>query len=104
MSNDLKRTGTASAAGKKVIADRRHFIGGSDARTIMGKDEKALKPLGQEKGGEAEGPDLSAVLIVQLGLVTEDLNRLWYERNAGHQVTAVQKHAVHRTIPWMAAT
>lgn len=32
--------------------DRRHFVGGSDARTIMGKDEKALKQLWQEKRGE----------------------------------------------------
>jgi predicted phage-related endonuclease len=84
--------------------DRRHFIGGSDARIIMGKDEKALKQLWHQKRGEAEGPDLSGVLIVQLGLVTEDLNRRWYERNSGHQVSAVQKHVVHRTIPWMAAT
>src|SRR4030088_2799167 len=89
---------------KKSRPNRRHFIGGSDARIIMGKDEKALMQLWHQKRGEAEGPDLSGVLIVQLGLVTEDLNRLWYERNSGHQVTAVQKHVVHRTIPWMAAT
>jgi hypothetical protein len=84
--------------------DRRHFIGGSDARIIMGQDEKALKQLWHQKRGEAVGPDLSGVLIVQLGLVTEDLNRRWFERNSGHSVTAVQKHVVHRTIPWMAAT
>ena len=29
--------------------DRRQFIGGSDARTIMGKDEKALLHLWKEK-------------------------------------------------------
>jgi len=58
-------------------ADRRQFIGGSDARIIMGKDEKALHRLWREKRGEAEPPDLSNVLIVQLGLVTEDLNRRW---------------------------
>ena len=87
-----------------VRPSRNNFIGGSDARVIMGKDEKALKELWLQKRGEAEGPDLSGVLIVQLGLVTEDLNRLWYERNSGHQVTAVQKHVVHRTIPYMAAT
>ena len=27
------------------VFDRRHFIGGSDARIIMGKDEKALLRL-----------------------------------------------------------
>ena len=29
--------------------DRRQFIGGSDARIIMGKDEKALHRLWREK-------------------------------------------------------
>ena len=33
--------------------DRQHFIGGSDARVIMGGDEDALIRLWQEKRGEA---------------------------------------------------
>jgi predicted phage-related endonuclease len=33
--------------------DRRQFIGGSDARIIMGKDEKALHRLWREKRAEA---------------------------------------------------
>jgi predicted phage-related endonuclease len=70
--------------------DRRNFIGGSDARIIMGQDEKALILLWQEKRGEVRPEDLSANLIVQLGVVTEDLNRVWYERNTGHAITAVQ--------------
>ena len=61
--------------------DRRHFIGGSDARIIMGTDEAALVRLWREKRGEVEPEDLSGNLIVQLGLVTEALNRHWYERN-----------------------
>ena len=81
-----------------------NFIGGSDARVIMGKDEKALLRLCQEKRGEVASLDLSDVLIVQLGLVTEDLNRRWYEQQSGHRVSDIQRHAVHRTIPWMAAT
>jgi hypothetical protein len=60
---------------------RRSFIGGSDARIIMGDDEAALLRLWREKRGEAEPEDLSGNLIVQLGLVTEPLNRAWYERN-----------------------
>src|SRR6202051_1544274 len=84
--------------------DRRHFIGGSDARVIMGKDEKDLVRLWREESGEAAPRDLSGVRIVQLGLVTEDFNRRWYELNSGHQISDVQRHAVHRTIPWMAAT
>src|SRR6195256_6091623 len=86
------------------LVNRRHFVGGSDARIIMGKDEKALHRLWREKRGEVTNLDLSGVLIVQLGLVTEDLNRRWYELNSGHRIGDVQRHAVHRTIPWMAAT
>jgi putative phage-type endonuclease len=83
---------------------RRDFIGGSDARIIMGQDEKALIRLWQEKRGEVGPEDLSANLIVQLGVVTEDLNRVWYERNTGRAVTAVQSRVKHPVIPWMAAT
>jgi hypothetical protein len=70
----------------------------------MGKDETALHRLWREKRGEVTALDLSGVLIVQLGLVTEDLNRRWYEQNSGHRISDVQRHAIHRTIPWMAAT
>ena len=56
------------------------FIGGSEARIIMGQD-KALIHLWQEKRGEVGPDDLSTNLIVQLGLVTEDLNRAWYKHN-----------------------
>lgn len=84
--------------------DRRHFIGGSDARIIMGKDEKALLRLWKEKRGENADLDLSGELIVQLGLVTENLNRRWYERSSGYRIEGVQRRVVHRAIPWMAAT
>ena len=83
---------------------RRHFIGGSDARIIMGKDEAALLRLWREKRGEAEPEDLSANLIVQLGLVTEPLNRTWYERNTGQAVKDVQSRVQHPVNRWMAAT
>ena len=51
-----------------------------------------------------EPEDLSGNLIVQLGTVTEDLNRRWYELNSGHVITDVQKRARHQVIAWMAAT
>ena len=53
--------------------DRRGFIGGSDARIIMGDDEGALLRLWQEKRGEVEPEDLSGDLLVQLGKVTKRL-------------------------------
>ena len=83
---------------------RRHFVGGSDARIIMGTDEGALLRLWQEKRGEIDPEDLSANLIVQLGSVTEGLNRSWYERNTGHTVTDVQRRVHHPMHRWMAAT
>jgi hypothetical protein len=84
--------------------DRRTFIGGSDARIIIGDDEAKLVGLWREKRGEAEPEDLSDNLIVQLGTVTEDLNRRWYERNTGHAIRDVQKRIQHPVNKWMAAT
>ena len=72
-------------------ATRRYFIGGSDARIIMGDDEQALIRLWRQKRGEIEPEDLSGNLLVQLGLATEDLNRRWYEANTGQVVVDVQR-------------
>jgi predicted phage-related endonuclease len=83
---------------------RRAFIGGSDARIIMGDDEAALLRLWREKRGETEPQDLSGNLIVQLGIATEALNRLWYERNTGQVVTGAQRRVFHPIKRWMAAT
>jgi predicted phage-related endonuclease len=85
-------------------ADRRFFIGGSDARIIMGSDDGALIRLWREKRGEIEPEDLSGNLIVQLGLVTEDLNRRWYERNSGYLIKQVQRRVRHPVLRWMGAT
>jgi len=84
--------------------DRRYFIGGSDARIIMGADEAALLRLWREKRGEIEQEDLSGNLVVQLGLVTEDLNRRWYEGNTGQILTDLQRRIRHPVLRWMAAT
>ena len=83
---------------------RGSFIGGSDARIIMGSDEAALVRLWREKRGEVGPEDLSGNLAVQLGKVTEALNRNWYERNTGRTVGDVQRLVKHSAIPWMAET
>jgi hypothetical protein len=64
----------------------------------MGKDEAALVRLRREKRGEGEPQDLSGNLIVQLGLVTEDLNRRWYEANTGQVITDIQRRVHHRLL------
>jgi predicted phage-related endonuclease len=84
--------------------ERRYFIGGSDGRIIMGDDQAALERLWREKRGEIEPEDLSRNLIVQLGLVTEPLNRQWYEHQTGQVVTEVQRRVFHPVKRWMAAT
>ena len=113
MTSNVQRNGTDNATSTLSTTyapirfnprDRRTFIGGSDARVIMGDDEASLVRLWREKRGEAEPEDLTDNLIVQLGSVTEDLNRRWYERNTGHAVKDVQKRIQHPVHKWMAAT
>jgi predicted phage-related endonuclease len=87
-----------------TVPSRRSFIGGSDARIIMGSNKEALVQLWREKRGEAEPEDLSGNLVVQLGLVTEELNRRWYETNTGQTITDVQSQFFHPALRWMGAT
>jgi predicted phage-related endonuclease len=96
-----KRMNTAAWAGS---VNRRSFIGGSDARIIMGQDESALVRLWREKRGEVEPEDLSDNLIVQLGVATEPLNRLWYERNTGRTISDIQRRLRHPVNRWLGAT
>ena len=85
-------------------AERRLWVGGSDARIIMGSDEAALLRLWREKRGDVEPEDLSGNLIVQLGVSTEPLNRHWFERNTGQVLIGVQRRVQHPVVRWMAAT
>ena len=87
-----------------ALRSRKTFLGGSDARIIMGQDEAALIRLWREKRGEIEPQDLSGNLIVQLGVVTEDLNRRWYEANTGQVITNIQRRIRHPVLRWMGAT
>ncbi len=111
MTSIVQRNGISSATSSSTYApirfnseDRRTFVGGSDARIIMGNDEADLVRLWREKRGEVEPEDLADNLIVQLGVVTEDLNRRWYERNTGQAVKDVQKRIQHPVNKWMAAS
>ncbi len=83
---------------------RTSYVGGSDAKTIMGGDEAALIRLWREKRGEIEPEDLSTNLLVQLGVATEQLNRRWFERETARELEHVQKFVRHPKLEWMAAT
>ena len=89
---------------QSIYGERRAFIGGSDARIIMGQDEADLVRLWREKRGELEPEDFSENLVVQHGRATEDLNRHWYERCTAQTITECQKHLRHPVHRWMAAT
>jgi predicted phage-related endonuclease len=83
---------------------RRDALGGSDANTIMGGDEKKLLRLWREKRGEAEPEDLSDILAVQMGSFTEPFNAAWFEKNTGYRVIGSGKLVKHPTIAHMRAT
>jgi hypothetical protein len=68
----------------------------------MGDDKVALLRLWREKRGEVEPEDLSGNLVVQLGVVTEPLNRLWYERNTGQASSGLRRRIGRTVIRWIA--
>jgi predicted phage-related endonuclease len=82
--------------------NRRLFIGGSDARVIMSLDAAALIRLWKEKCGEVEPMDLRDNLVLQLGIVTEALNRSWYEPTTGRSVTDSKRSVQHPVNRWTA--
>ncbi len=89
---------------KEWHAQRRLGIGGSDATIIMGGDEERITRMAQEKLGLAEPEDLSAVLPVQIGILTEPLNREWFTRETGKEVTSTDcDDLVSFTEPFMRA-
>jgi predicted phage-related endonuclease len=80
------------------------FIGGSDARVLLGSDAAAIVRLWREKRGEVAAPDLSRDLLVQLGCETESLNLRWFEQETGMRVSAVQRFCRHPSLSFMGAT
>lgn len=70
------------------IMNRKGFIGGSDAVKIM---QGKWLDLWKIKTGRIEPENLDHVLPVQIGILTEDLNLSWFEREenvlvANHQL------------------
>ena len=70
----------------------------------MGTDEAPWSASGRRSGAKSSRRTSPSNLIVQLGLVTEALNRHWFERTTGQTVECVQNRLRHPVIRWMAAT
>jgi predicted phage-related endonuclease len=80
---------------------RRTGVGGSDANILMSGDFERIHRLWQEKLGLVEPEDLSWVLPVQIGSVTEGLNAAFYAHATGREVTHRNHQMVAPSIPYM---
>ena len=74
---------------KNNIKKRPNGIGGTDANKLV-HDDTWLE-LYDLKVGNTEPTDLSDVLPVRIGTITEDLNREWFTKEIGLQVTKEQE-------------
>src|SRR5579862_6273150 len=83
------------------LAERRTRIGGSDVRKIV---DGLWNDLWLEKTGRSEPEDLSWVVPVQIGIVTEPVNVAFFERATNHRVFARGNVYRHPSYPFIGAT
>ena len=74
---------------KNNMKKRPNGIGGTDANKLV-HDDSWLE-LYDLKVGNTQPEDLSDILPVRIGTITEDLNREWFTREMGLQVTQEQQ-------------
>ncbi|MEH2517371.1 putative phage-related endonuclease [Bradyrhizobium sp. AZCC 1610] len=86
---NYRRTGHIGMS-EEARKARMGSIGGSDAKIIMSGDQKAIERLWREKRGEKEPEDLSEVILINLGNLTEPLNADLMEKDTGWWVTDEQ--------------
>lgn len=85
-----RRTGHIGMS-DEARAARMKSIGGSDAKIIMSGDQDAIERLWMEKRGEVLPEDLSEVILINLGNLTEPLNADLFEDETELLVTDEQK-------------
>lgn len=85
-------------------AERRASVGASDSTIIMNGDDDALMRLWREKRGELECEDLSDVLPVLIGTITEPLNRYVFTKRTGRKIVNVGDRLSHDDYPFMHVT
>lgn len=106
MTTDFLSWGHAEVAALLTKGDSWHEtrargLGGSDANILMGGDEAAILHLWRVKRGEEEPEDLSGVLPVIMGTITEPLNRYWYTTQTGRAITDAGAQRCHAEYPFM---
>lgn len=96
-----QRERRAMALTAEQIIERKTRIGGSDAGKIV---SGLWHELWLEKTGRAEPEDLTWVLPVQLGILTEPLNIAFYEHATGHRVFGQGEVYLHPDHPFIGCT
>lgn len=89
---------------KADLADRRTFIGGSDAPVILGLSPfKSPVQLWLEKTGQVDAEDISEVERVRWGILLEDIVAKEFSARTGKKVYRVNERQISRKYPWMVA-
>ncbi len=88
------------------IAARENKLTASRVAALMTGDEAKIMDLWRCLVGDPTyvEPDLSNIWAIQLGVATEALNGLWYERKTEHPLTRQGEVVVHPTADWAACT
>jgi len=68
---------------KYIDIDRHKGLGGSDSHALMQTNVTPIHELWELKTQRKPGPDLSDVLPVQIGTLTEDFNLQWFSKQTG---------------------
>ncbi len=90
---------------QEQLADRRNFIGGSDASIICGFNQyKNRVQLWLEKTGQAEIEDISGKPIIEFGNYMEDGVAQWFQDKTGKLLHPKEDiKLIHPNHSWMAA-
>ncbi|RVT96300.1 hypothetical protein EOD42_14410 [Rhodovarius crocodyli] len=87
-----------------AIERRRSFIGGSDATIIASGDAEKINTLARFKRGLEPAVDLSDLIHVMLGNVTEPFILAWAERQLGISMSRRGEEAVHARFDFLRCT
>lgn len=88
----------------ELSPDREFKTTASQAPTIVNGTSMDVLQLWLERTGQAEPPDFSRDLAVQLGKYLESFILDWMERAQQRRITRRQEFVRHPTLPWLSST